>query len=857
MGDRRTAGSRTLEAVRVHTSLIEAMADAVIATDAAFRVTVWNPAAQRLYGYSAEEAIGRPARDLATFEGDASRVELEDTPERIGRAHVELVARQKSGAYVDVELIVTALRDDDGRVVGHLGIHRDVTERKRVVAEHRRLSAIVQNSSEFIGLADVGGRVLFVNEAGRRLVGLGDMEEARTTRILDFVVRDDRDRVRDEVLPAILAEGRYKSEVDLADLRTGDRIPVTLDGFRIDDPASGRPVALAAIMRDLRDLRRAKAELQRYEHQIDAIFASITDAFYALDTEFRFVYLNARGVEVLGDLLGEVLTADDFLGREVFAMFPGIVGTEAEHNFRRALREQWAITYDFLYPPRRRWFEIHVYPSSEGLAVYFREISDRKAADAARSRQARQAAAVAELGVRASRELDAVTMMEEAVSVVARTLEVELVAVGELLSGGDRMLLRAGVGWRPGEVGRAEAEAGARSFVGLAVATGDPVVCADVTRERWCSPSSLLIRHRVVRVAAVPIPGRPTPRGAFGVFTREPRTFTADEVNFLRAIANVLSSSIERGGAAQRIREARDGERRRIARALHDETLQELGVALARAAQPGAAGDGEVVAALQRVGTQIRAAVEDLRLGDEAGGTFAQRVAELVERHRAAAPACTFELVVSDVPDQLPAEMSADVLPVIGEALTNVRRHAGARRVEVRVEATESALLASVTDDGVGIGDQAGGGHGLAGMRERAELLGGDLRVVARPQGGTVVELRALMFAPRPPGERARVLLVDDHAAIREAIALAFADDGGFVVAAQAGSLAEARTMLDDTDVAIVDLALPDGDGGDLIAELRAANTDCQTLVLTAQVDRAATARAVEQGAAAVLSKAT
>jgi DNA-binding NarL/FixJ family response regulator len=139
-------------------------------------------------------------------------------------------------------------------------------------------------------------------------------------------------------------------------------------------------------------------------------------------------------------------------------------------------------------------------------------------------------------------------------------------------------------------------------------------------------------------------------------------------------------------------------------------------------------------------------------------------------------------------------------------------------------------------------------------MRERAELLGGELSVSPRISGGTTVQMLApLMSTPGTGG--VRVLLVDRHAAIREAMALAFAEDDGFVVAAQAGSLAEARPALNDVDVLIVDLTLPDGYGGDLIAELRAANPDAQALVLSADVGHAATARAVEKGAAAVLSK--
>jgi hypothetical protein len=107
-----------------------------------------------------------------------------------------------------------------------------------------------------------------------------------------------------------------------------------------------------------------------------------------------------------------------------------------------------------------------------------------------------------------------------------------------------------------------------------------------------------------------------------------------------------------------------------------------------------------------------------------------------------------------------------------------------------RLAMRDEALIASVTDDGHGIAPDAVRGHGSAGMRERAELLGGELAVTERPGGGTVVELRAPLFERPQAAGRVRVLLVDDHAAIREAMAMAVGADGRFVVAAQAGTVA-------------------------------------------------------------------
>jgi PAS domain S-box-containing protein len=203
------------------------MADAVIGTDLEYRVTLWNPAAERLYGCSAEEAIGRPARELATFEGDTARLRLEAALDRDGIAHVEFRARTQAGVWRDVEVIATAVRDASGERVGYLGIHRDVSARRRADREHQRLSA-----------------------------------------------------------------------------------------------------------------------------RADTVFSSITDAFYALDRDFRFIYLNDRAVQVLGDLLGEDLEREDFLGQEVFSMFPGVVATATNTSGSRSPKDARSPTSSCIRPAR-------------------------------------------------------------------------------------------------------------------------------------------------------------------------------------------------------------------------------------------------------------------------------------------------------------------------------------------------------------------------------------------------------------------------------------------------------------------------------------------------------------------------
>lgn len=103
--------------------------------------------------------------------------------------------------------------------------------------------------------------------------------------------------------------------------------------------------------------------------------------------------------------------------------------------------------------------------------------------------------------------------------------------------------------------------------------------------------------------------------------------------------------------------------------------------------------------------------------------------------------------------------------------------------------------------------------------------------------------------------DAAKILLVEDHASFRQALAFMFEREPEFTVAGQAGSLAEARESVDGAEVAVVDLGLPDGDGIELVEEFSSRKPSVATLVLSASLEPAKFASAVEAGAAGILHK--
>jgi signal transduction histidine kinase len=257
---------------------------------------------------------------------------------------------------------------------------------------------------------------------------------------------------------------------------------------------------------------------------------------------------------------------------------------------------------------------------------------------------------------------------------------------------------------------------------------------------------------------------------------------------FAASVAARLAA--ERSVEIERLRygiEARERERTRWAREIHDESVQGIGalrlqLANARDLEDGAALRSTVDAVLEGLGTEIDglrhlitelrpAALDDLGLAAalEALARRAQAIDGLevqTEIDLDGAPAAPAGADGAEGPARLDAELEGTIYRIVQEALTNVSRHAHASRALVSVVAREGTVVASVADDGRGLpteglgprGDGLEGGFGMGGMRERAELVGGELEWAPAPGGGTVVRL-IVPLAGRPAAREAPQLL--------------------------------------------------------------------------------------------------
>jgi PAS domain S-box-containing protein len=252
-----------LQAARFLASIVESSDDAIVSKSLDGIIQSWNAAAERLFGYTAEQAVGRHISLVIPSE----RIAEEDrilASLRAGQRieHFETERQRSDGQRISVSLTISPIRDAEGTVIGASKIVRDITDRKRAEAEQHKFVTLIENSTDFIGICDLDGMPLFVNRAGLKMVGLDDMERARRTPVRSFFFPEDQPLVMQEFFPSVLEKGHGEIEVRFRHFKTGEARWMTYKVLTLPD-AAGRPVALATVSQDVTERKRLEDSLRR------------------------------------------------------------------------------------------------------------------------------------------------------------------------------------------------------------------------------------------------------------------------------------------------------------------------------------------------------------------------------------------------------------------------------------------------------------------------------------------------------------------------------------------------------------------------------------------------------------------
>ena len=271
-----------------------------------------------------------------------------------------------------------AVIGEDGAVTEIRGAFQDITEQRRVEQRLHETEEYFEHLAEampgIIWSAQSDGVLDYAN---RRLVaqtGITD-ERLRRGEWIEAVHPDDRDRCLQTWREAVDNGTSYTIDFRLYD-QVRDQYRwhyVSADPVH-DDHGRVRKWYVSAI--DVHERKELEEELVRVAGRVTRTLESITDGFYTVDAQWTFTYFNAEAERLLHQPRHQVL------GRNLWEMFPAVMGTALEHEYRAAMTDQTARRFEYYYPAGKTWFEVHAYPSDDGLTVYFRDVTASKQAEA-------------------------------------------------------------------------------------------------------------------------------------------------------------------------------------------------------------------------------------------------------------------------------------------------------------------------------------------------------------------------------------------------------------------------------------------------------------------------------------------
>ncbi len=311
-------------------AIVDSAVDGIVTIDSEGLITDLNPAALRLFGYASEELIGHNVKILVPEphhgEHDAYLRNYRETGVRkiigIGR---EVSGRRKDGTVFPLDLAVSEVQRGGKRMF--TGIVRDISARKRIEAEWQKFVGLVENSSDFIAMASLTWELLYINKAGRGLIGIGP-EQVKGMEVRDLWEEGTLPAVLKEAVPVQLRGGSFRFQGRVRHFVTGRAIDVDCNAFGILDPQTGETLAMAFSLRDMREQMRREQALRDGEARLKAILDNAVDGILTINERGILEEVNPAARAIFGYEPGELL------GQSVNMLMPPPYSREHDQHMR-------------------------------------------------------------------------------------------------------------------------------------------------------------------------------------------------------------------------------------------------------------------------------------------------------------------------------------------------------------------------------------------------------------------------------------------------------------------------------------------------------------------------------------------
>lgn len=719
------------------TSLLAAIVDhsddAIISKKLDGTLISWNKSAERLFGYKAEEAIGRhitlivPPDRCSEEESILRRVAL---GERVD--HFETIRRRRDGTDLDVSLTISPIRDAAGSVIGASKVARDITERKRAERALSEQARLLDLSNDAIVIRDADDRVTYWNRAATELYGFTHQEALG--RVTHELLQTQFPAPLEWINEQLHHDERWRGE--LVHIRKDGTKAIVNSRWVLDQKADGSSWCILETNNDITKQKRTEKALRESEERFRAIVETTPECVKLISADGTLLQMNTSGLQMLGATF-----ADDLLGKSVYDLVvPEDRGRFRAFNEAVCRGQQGSLQFEIVgLEGKRRHMETHAAPLStpDGTTVHLAVSSD-----ITQRKHAEQALRESEQRYRVITEAAPIMVWMAGLDKLCYYFNKSwLDFVGRSLD------QECGNGWTRG------------------VHPDDFDRCLQVYESSFEACRSFEMQYRLKHHSGqyrwildhgVP---RFAPDGTFEGYVGG----CLDIHNQKEAEEKARSVDV-----SLQLMSSQDEERRHIARELHDtagQTLTVLGINLAQLVQntarraPELAGEAErIQETVQQLHREIRTTSYLLHppLLDENG------LQSAVSWYVQGLPERSGLEVRLDIPEdfgRLPSDMELVVFRLVQECLTNIHRHSESKTASIRMVRESNWVTLDIRDQGKGMSStrlaevQAGSsGLGIRGMRERLRQFDGSLNIESG-DSGTRIFARIPVTKTESPGK--------------------------------------------------------------------------------------------------------
>ena len=347
--------------------------DAIICIDTDGNITFWNPQAEVIFGWKEAEVMGQLLSALIVpepfrkYHDEGMKHYLKTGEGKAINVLLELSALNSRGEEFPIELTVIPVKQ--GAELFFCAFIRDISQRKKAEHEKNSLQSTLENSLNEIFIFDADTLLYtYANKGAIQNLGYSE-QEIKTLTPLDIKPDFTESDFKQLITPLVNNEKEKIIFFTNHKRKDGSLYPAEIHLQLVADTNNKR---FLAIVLDITERKKGEERLLEAFEEKNNILERITEAFVSLDSNWCYTYMNKKA--------GEIFNRDPekLIGKHIWTEFPEGVNQSFHLAYERAMTTQQYVHVEEHYKPYDLWFENHIYPSADGLSIFFRDITERK-----------------------------------------------------------------------------------------------------------------------------------------------------------------------------------------------------------------------------------------------------------------------------------------------------------------------------------------------------------------------------------------------------------------------------------------------------------------------------------------------